>query len=227
MKTKPLMMALAIAMAGTAMPAFAQPASGSWHSGDSSNRGDSWNRDAFWRGAPDGLRERIDWLQQRINRGASDGSLDARQARRLQWQLNSLRNDAVALQQRLDDLSRNIRWARRDGAYGSRGPGGYGGPGDRDPYATDYDATRYYRDDPRYQERRLSGNDEVYRGSDGRYYCKRNDGTTGLVIGAVGGGVIGNVIDGGHNRVAGTLIGGALGALVGKSIDQNSDVRCR
>jgi hypothetical protein len=35
------------------------------------------------------------------------------------------------------------------------------------------------------------------------------------------------VIDGGHNRVAGTLIGGALGALLGKSVDQNSDVRCR
>ena len=44
-----------------------------------------------------------------------------------------------------------------------------------------------YRDDPRYEERRLGPNDEVYRGSDGRYYCKRSDGTTGLVIGAVGG----------------------------------------
>ena len=109
------------------------------------------------------------------------------------------------------------------------GNGGYNnGPGGRDPYATDYDASRYYRDDARYQERRLRSNDEVYRGSDGRYYCKRNDGTTGLVIGAVGGAVLGNVIDGGRNRVAGTLIGGALGALVGKSVDQNnSDVRCR
>lgn len=95
-------------------------------------------------------------------------------------------------------------------------------------YRTDYDATRYYRDDPRYQERVLSTNDQVYRGSDGRYYCKRNDGTTGLIIGAAGGGILGNVIDGGRNRVGGTLIGGALGALLGKSIDQNSDpVRCR
>jgi hypothetical protein len=95
-------------------------------------------------------------------------------------------------------------------------------------YRTDYDATRYYRDDPRYQERVLSSNDQVYRGSDGRYYCKRNDGTTGLIIGAAGGGVLGNVIDGGRNRVGGTLIGGALGALLGKSIDQNNEpVRCR
>ena len=46
--------------------------------GPGGNRGDG---DAFWRGAPVGLRERIDWLQQRINRGASDGSLDRREAR--------------------------------------------------------------------------------------------------------------------------------------------------
>ena len=113
---------------------------------------------------------------------------------------------------------------------------GYGREGDRaapppppgaDPYATDYDAVRDYRDDPRYQERRLTAQDQVYRGSDGRYYCRRSDGTTGLVIGGASGALLGNVIDGGHNRVAGTLIGGALGALVGKSVEQNSDVRCR
>ena len=99
---------------------------------------------------------------------------------------------------------------------------------DRDPYATDYDASRYYRDDPRYQERRLSEQDMVYRGSDGRYYCKRNDGTTGLIVGGVAGGLLGNVIDGGRRRTGGTLIGGALGALMGRSIEQNQqDVRCR
>lgn len=99
-------------------------------------------------------------------------------------------------------------------------------PPGADPYATSYDATRYYRDDPRYQERVLTSNDQVYRGSDGRYYCKRSDGTTGLIIGAAGGGILGNIIDGGHHRAAGTLIGGALGALAGKSIDQDQ-VKCR
>ncbi len=94
-------------------------------------------------------------------------------------------------------------------------------------YRTEYDASRYYREGPNYRERRLTAQDEVYVGSDGRYYCKRNDGTTGLVIGAAVGGLLGNIIDGGRNRVGGTLIGGALGALAGKSIDQNSDVRCR
>lgn len=99
---------------------------------------------------------------------------------------------------------------------------------DDDRYENGYDAARYYRDDPRYQERVLGPDDRVYRGNDGRYYCKRNDGTTGLIIGAVGGGVLGNVIDGGHSRAAGTLIGGALGAIVGKSIDQNNQpIKCR
>jgi hypothetical protein len=97
----------------------------------------------------------------------------------------------------------------------------------RDRYATDYDAARDYRDDRRYEERRLTAQDEVYRGSDGRYYCKRSDGTTGLVIGGATGGLIGNVIDGGRHRTAGTLIGGALGAIMGRAIEQSNDVRCR
>jgi Ni/Co efflux regulator RcnB len=114
--------------------------------------------------------------------------------------------------------------------YNSPAPApGYGsGYEDRDPYVTDYDASRYYRDDSRYQERRLTDQDMVYRGSDGRYYCKRNDGTTGLIIGGVAGGLLGNVIDGGRHRTGGTLIGGALGALMGRSVEQSQqDVRCR
>ena len=98
---------------------------------------------------------------------------------------------------------------------------------DGDRYATDYDAARDYRADGSYRERRLTAQDEVYRGSDGRYYCKRGDGTTGLVIGGAAGGLLGNLIDGGRHRTAGTLIGGALGALTGRAMDQNSDVRCR
>lgn len=95
-----------------------------------------------------------------------------------------------------------------------------------DRYATDYDAARYYRDDPRYRERVLGSNDPVFRGSDGRYYCRRSDGTTGLIIGGAAGGILGNVIDGGRNRAAGTLIGGALGALLGREVERN-EVRCR
>lgn len=99
----------------------------------------------------------------------------------------------------------------------------YNWNGDRD---SDWDPAHHYRDG-KYEERQLAAEDRVYRGSDGRYYCKRSDGTTGLIVGAAAGGILGNVIDGGGNRLAGTLIGGTLGALAGKSIDQNSDVRCR
>jgi len=118
---------------------------------------------------------------------------------------------------------------RRDRRYsrGSYDDQRYNGPDDG-RYSTDYDASRYYRDGPQYQERVLTSNDQVYRGSDGRYYCKRSDGTTGLIVGGAAGGIIGNVIDGGRNRVAGTLIGGALGAILGKKVDQsNSDYKCR
>ena len=112
---------------------------------------------------------------------------------------------------------------RRDQQYGyDRGYDRY----DSDPYATDYDAARYYRDDPRYRERVLSENDQVFRGSDGRYYCRRSDGTTGLIVGGATGGILGNVIDGGRSRGAGTLIGGALGALLGREV-QRQQVRCR
>ena len=99
-------------------------------------------------------------------------------------------------------------------------------PDDRDEGS--YDPSRYYRDGTNYSERALASDDRVYRGSDGRYYCKRSDGTTGLIVGAAGGAILGNVIDGGHSRAAGTLIGGALGALAGRSIDQNNtQIRCR
>ncbi len=202
MKTKLMLAALALATVATTAPATAQS---------------TWNRETAWRGAPDGIQQRIDWLEQRIERGRADGSLSRAEAQRAQRELAMLDRDAMLLDRRLDDLSRNIRWSRMDGdRYG------------RNDWNTDYDASRYYRDDPRYTERRLSYSDEVYRGSDGRYYCKRNDGTTGLIIGGAGGALLGNVIDGGRSRVGGTLIGGALGALLGRSVDQqNSEYRCR
>lgn len=120
--------------------------------------------------------------------------------------------------------------ARRGGQRG--GPGSYD---DRayyndDRVETGYDPARYYRDGSNYQERVLAPDDRVYRGNDGRYYCKRSDGTTGLILGAAGGGILGNVIDGGHSRTAGTLLGAALGALAGRAVEQSSSqnqIRCR
>ena len=116
-------------------------------------------------------------------------------------------------------------YARRRGDYGYES--GYGDGRYEGAYATDYDAARYYREDPRYQERVLTSQDQVYRGSDGRYYCRRSDGTTGLIVGGAAGGVLGNIIDGGRSRGVGTLIGGALGALLGREVERSGDVRCR
>ena len=96
-----------------------------------------------------------------------------------------------------------------------------------DPSYGRYEADRYYyRDDRRYSERRLSDNDRIYRGRDGRYYCRRSDGTTGLIVGGAVGALLGNAIDGGRSSLLGTLIGGAAGAAIGREIDRGS-VRCR
>jgi hypothetical protein len=89
-----------------------------------------------------------------------------------------------------------------------------------------YDPARYYRDGSYYRARRLGRSDRIYRGTDDRYYCRRSDGTTGLIVGGITGGVLGNVIAQGDSRTLGTIIGAGAGAAVGRSIDRNN-VTCR
>lgn len=130
------------------------------------------------------------------------------------------------------------------GSYGSNyDDGGYGyydrGYYDRygaydynrpDPRHGGYYADQYYRSDRRYRERRLSNNDRIYRGRDGKYYCRRNDGTTGLIVGGIAGGVAGNVIAPGGSETLGTVLGAIGGAVAGRAIERsgnNDDVRCR
>jgi hypothetical protein len=88
-----------------------------------------------------------------------------------------------------------------------------------------YYADRYYRSGSYYRDHRLTRRDRIYYGNDGRYYCRRSDGTTGLIVGAAIGALIGNQLDRGGSRVAGTLIGGATGAALGSAIDRGQ-VRC-
>lgn len=89
-----------------------------------------------------------------------------------------------------------------------------------------WDASRYYRQGDRYRSRRLGRNDRVYRGSDDRYYCKRDDGTTGLIIGGMSGAVLGTIIAPGESKVLGTIIGAGAGALIGRAID-DGDIVCK
>jgi outer membrane lipoprotein SlyB len=80
--------------------------------------------------------------------------------------------------------------------------------------------SRYYRDGYYYGP--------TWRGRDGRLYCRRSNGTTGLIIGGAAGALIGREIDGGRNRTAGTIIGAAAGALIGREIQRSSSRRrCR
>ncbi len=67
-----------------------------------------------------------------------------------------------------------------------------------------------------------------WRGRDGRRYCRKPDGTTGLVVGGVAGALVGRTVDTRGDRTLGTLIGGAAGALAGREIERSgSRGRCR
>ena len=64
-----------------------------------------------------------------------------------------------------------------------------------------------------------------WRGRDGRVYCKKSNGTTGLIVGGVGGALVGRTIDTGGDRTIGTLGGAALGALAGRAVERNTGSR--
>ena len=88
-----------------------------------------WDARAFWQGAPESPRERIQVLQYRIDRSYSDGRINPRQARRLSWELDQIRQldrrmgydgrfgwrNRGMIQARLDQVSRELHWMRPDG----------------------------------------------------------------------------------------------------------------
>lgn len=84
-------------------------------------------------------------------------------------------------------------------------------------------ATAGYKSDVSYQNRE---NFRSWRGKDGRTYCRRKNGTTGLVIGAAAGALAGRAVDTRGDRATGTIIGAAGGALLGREIDKGRR-RCR
>lgn len=159
-----------------------------------------------------------------------DNVRDARQDCR--HDLNNARNNRQTNRE-IRECQENLRDARRDYRRDVRdwnrdrrdwrtyryydynnGPGGT------------YWADDFYRDGRYYQERRLTRNDRIYRGRNGQYYCRRSDGTTGLIVGGATGALLGNAIANGHNSTLGTLLGAGIGAALGSSIDRGN-VRCR
>ncbi|MEI9850822.1 MAG: glycine zipper 2TM domain-containing protein [Sphingomonas sp.] len=83
----------------------------------------------------------------------------------------------------------------------------------------------YKADQNRRQKKRHAYRE--WRGRDGRTYCRRSNGTTGLVVGAAAGALVGRSIDTHGERGTGTLLGAAAGALIGRDVDRNSKRRCR
>ena len=81
-------------------------------------------RDDFWYGAPQGIRQRIDFMQDRIDRSSSNGWVSRREARRANEELSFIRSetqrlryqvDRDYLQGRLDALSQRLHWAEHNG----------------------------------------------------------------------------------------------------------------
>lgn len=85
----------------------------------------------FWAGAPGGIHERIDFMQDRINRSAGNGWISPHEARRANRELSFIRSedarlrdqdgghlrpeDRGYLQQRLDALGARLHWAEHNG----------------------------------------------------------------------------------------------------------------
>lgn len=71
---------------------------------------------------------------------------------------------------------------------------------------------------------------KTWQDSQGRTRCRRSNGTTGLIVGAAGGALIGRAIDTRGERTTGTVLGAAAGALLGRHVERSrsrSRVRCR
>jgi uncharacterized protein YcfJ len=67
-----------------------------------------------------------------------------------------------------------------------------------------------------------------WTGKNGTRYCRRSDGTIGVIAGGVAGALVGRTIDTRGDRTLGTLGGAAIGALAGREVDRRvSRRRCR
>ena len=62
---------------------------------------------------------------------------------------------------------------------------------------------------------------KTWRGSDGRTYCRKSNGTAGLIVGGAAGALAGRAVDGGRSRTTGTVLGAAVGALLGRHVQRN------
>jgi hypothetical protein len=100
-------------------------------------------------------------------------------------------------------------------------------------YGYGYDQPRYeqsYRGDHRpsgYGYDRGYGYERGYgedaRRYDGRGYRRCSSGTTGTLLGALAGGLLGRSIDGRGDRALGTVLGAGAGALAGHAVEKSGN----
>jgi hypothetical protein len=91
-----------------------------------------------------------------------------------------------------------------------------------------YNPAAHYRDGPQYHPRLLAPAERVYRGASVDYYCKRGDGTTGLIVGAVDGFTLKDAVAPGHSRTVATLIRDYIATLEGQAwYRPNHELHCR
>jgi hypothetical protein len=115
-------------------------------------------------------------------------------------------------------------------AIATHTPTGFTAPGEQ---VSDYGRQRYSREDrrrgygnyDRYDRRDYRDDRRSWRGNDGRYYCRKSNGTTGLLIGGAAGALLGRGIDTRGDRATGTILGAAAGALLGREVDRGGSCR--
>ena len=64
-------------------------------------------------------------------------------------------------------------------------------------------------------------NGKTWYDGQGRARCRRNNGTTGLLVGGAGGALIGRAVDTHGSRATGTILGAAAGALLGREVERS------
>lgn len=110
---------------------------------------------------------------------------------------------AAGAQRWYDDGGR-YEHSYRDGYYQGRGY-------ERPAYYDGYRQAGYYQ-----------GYDRGYRGYD-RGYRRCSNGAGGTIVGALAGGLLGNVIAGRGDHTLGTVLGAGAGALAGRAVDRSNN----
>src|SRR5689334_8916745 len=68
-------------------------------------------------------------------------------------------------------------------------------------------------------------NGRTYNAAPSTYHCRRGNGTTGLIVGGALGALLGRSLDGGRNHTLGTVAGAAGGALLGREVQRGRQTR--